>query len=135
MSHLSRIVLFIALVVGLAYLCAPQSGAGDESQETTTSQNAKPLPRMVDLGKTWCIPCKKMVPVLEEAKKIYKDRATIEFIDLDAHPEAAQTYKVMMMPTQVFYTSEGKEFERHMGFIPVEDIEKVFDKMGVKKVQ
>ncbi len=124
MSHLSRIVLFIALVVGLAYLCAPQSGAGDESQETTTSQNAKPLPRMVDLGKTWCIPCKKMVPVLEEAKKIYKDRATIEFIDLDAHPEAAQTYKVMMMPTQVFYTSEGKEFERHMGFIPVEDIEK-----------
>jgi len=38
-----------------------------------------------------------------------------------------------MIPTQIFYTAEGKEFERHVGYLPIEDVEKVFTKMGVSR--
>ncbi len=93
----------------------------------------KPLPRMVDLGKTWCIPCKKMVAVMQEAELRYKGKATIEFIDLDKHPEAARTYRIMMIPTQIFFTADGKEFKRHMGYLPFEDVEKIFTQMGVER--
>jgi len=88
---------------------------------------------MIDLGKTWCIPCKKMVPVIEKAKKVYKGRAVVEFIDLEKHPEAGRTYKIMAMPTQIFFTKDGKEFKRHLGYLPFEEIEKIFTEMGVKK--
>lgn len=91
------------------------------------------LPRMVDVGKTWCVPCKKMVAVLQEAELRYKGKASIEFIDLDKKPEAAQEFKVMMIPTQVFFTADGKEYERHVGFLPFEEVEKIFTKMGVQR--
>jgi thioredoxin 1 len=88
---------------------------------------------MVDLGKTWCVPCKKMVAVLEEAELRYKGKAAIEFIDLEKDPDAAARYKVMMIPTQIFFTADGKEFERHVGFLPFEDVEKIFARMGVER--
>ncbi len=96
---------------------------------------SRALPRMVDLGKTWCIPCKQMVAVLQEAELRYKGKAVIEFIDLDKRPEAAQEYKIMMIPTQIFFTADGKEFERHVGYLPFEQVEKIFTKMGVERAR
>lgn len=93
----------------------------------------RPLPKMVDLGKTWCIPCKKMVAVLQEAGVRFKGKAVIEFVDLEKDPDAADRFKIQMIPTQIFYTAEGKEFERHMGYLPIEEVEAIFKKMGVEK--
>jgi thioredoxin 1 len=108
-------------------------GSGKEAPAPQASIKSQPLPRMVDVGKTWCIPCKKMVAVLQEAELRYKGKATIEFVDLEKDPDAADRYKIQMIPTQIFYTVEGKEFERHIGFLPFEDVEKIFKKMGVDR--
>ncbi len=110
----------------------PKASAAANPAAAPAATPAAKLPRMVDVGKTWCIPCKKMVAVLQEAEQRYKGKAAIEFIDLDEHPEAADQYKVMMIPTQVFFTADGKEFERHVGYLPFDEVEKVFTKMGVK---
>ena len=40
------------------------------------------IPKLVDLGATKCIPCKKMAPVLEELKNEYKGVFDVEFIDV-----------------------------------------------------
>lgn len=120
------------LLVGAGMVHA-QSSKPAASAEKASEARAKALPRMVDLGKTWCVPCKKMVAVLQEAEVRYKGKATIEFIDLDEHPEAAQAYRIQMIPTQIFYTPDGKEFERHVGFLPFEDVEEIFTKMGVQR--
>jgi len=110
----------------------PRASAAAKPAAASTGAPEAKLPRMVDVGKTWCIPCKKMVAVLQEAEQRYKGKAAIEFIDLDQHPEAADQYKVMMIPTQVFFTADGKEFERHVGYLPFDEVEKVFTKMGVQ---
>lgn len=114
---------------------AQEPKAPPPAKQDSAGKAEKPpaLPRMLDVGKTWCIPCKKMVAVLQEAELRYKGKATIEFIDLDKQPEAAQQYKVMMIPTQIFFTVDGKEFERHTGYMPFEDVEKIFKKMGVER--
>ncbi len=131
----------LAALLAAVYLVAqpsltqqpPKASAAAKPAAASAGTPEAKLPRMVDVGKTWCIPCKKMVAVLQEAELSYKGKAAIEFIDLDQHPEAADQYKVMMIPTQVFFTADGKEFERHVGYLPFEEVEKVFTKMGVKR--
>ncbi len=110
----------------------PKASAAVKPAAAPAATQAAKLPRMVDVGKTWCIPCKKMVAVLQRAEQSYKGKAAIEFIDLDKHPEAAEKYKVMMIPTQVFFAADGKEVERHVGYLPFDEVEKIFAKMGVK---
>lgn len=125
------------LLVGAAAIVTAQGKGGMAASPgpaaTKAADAVAPLPRMVDVGKAWCIPCKKMVAVLQEVELRYKGKATIEFVDLDKRPAAAQEYKIQMIPTQIFYTAEGKEFERHVGYLPFEDVEKVFTKMGVER--
>jgi thioredoxin 1 len=122
--------------VGAAAIQAQASKVTTPAKETPAAlDDAKPraLPRMVDVGKTWCIPCKKMVAVLQEAERRYKGTASIEFVDLEKDPDAADRYGIQMIPTQIFYTADGKEFERHVGFLPFDDVEKIFKKMGVRR--
>ncbi len=129
--------VFVSLILMSAWVIAGVRGgkATPEPGRTAAGKTAEPqaLPRMVDLGKTWCIPCKQMVAVLREAELRYKGRAVIEFIDLDKKPEAAREYKIMMIPTQIFFTADGREFERHVGYLPFQEVEKVFTRMGVER--
>ena len=87
---------------------------------------------MVDLGAKKCIPCKMMAPIMEELEKEYQDRAAIVFIDVWVNPQAAGKYRIRAIPTQIFYTAEGKEMARHEGFMDKASIVAELEKLGVK---
>lgn len=116
------------------------AGATENTTNTTTAatnltaQVAKTvaLPRLVDLGANKCIPCKAMAPILEELKKDYAGQLNVEFIDVWKNPDAGKAYGVEMIPTQIFYDSEGKELFRHTGFYAKEDILAKWAELGVK---
>ncbi|NLI74875.1 MAG: thioredoxin family protein [Candidatus Riflebacteria bacterium] len=121
---------------------APAPGTTEATPATTTPDTvdasvpavapaASPLPKLVDLGAGKCIPCKKMAPILEEAKKLYEGRANVEFIDVWENPSMGPQYGIRMIPTQIFFDATGKEVFRHEGFFPMEDIQKQFESMGV----
>ena len=97
---------------------------------TTTNATAK-LPRLVDLGAGKCIPCKKMAPILEKLKQDYNGRMAVVFIDVWQNPDAAKPYKIRLIPTQIFYNSEGKELFRHEGFFSEKDILDKWKALGV----
>lgn len=80
------------------------------------------LPRLIDLGRGTCIPCKMMMPVLEELEMSMKGRMIVQYIDIGKDPEAAARYEVKIIPTQIFIDPDGTELYRHTGFIPREDI-------------
>jgi thioredoxin 1 len=44
----------------------------------------------------------------------------------------AEKFKVVGIPTQVFLDADGREFFRHTGFFPLEQILPVLKKQGVK---
>jgi thioredoxin 1 len=87
---------------------------------------------MVDIGAKKCIPCKMMAPIMEELEKEYKDRAAIIFIDVWENPQAGRKYGIQLIPTQIFYTAEGKEVSRHEGFMDKAAIVAELEKLGVQ---
>jgi len=96
----------------------------DKSQEK--------LPKLLDLGADKCIPCKMMKPILEELKTEYTGKLDVEFIDVWENPKESEKYGIKLIPTQIFYDPEGKEFQRHEGFISKEDILNTFKQKGMK---
>lgn len=88
--------------------------AGAASQTT--------LPRLLDLGADKCIPCRMMAPILDELKTSQAGKLQVEFIDVWKHPDQAGDYGVQMIPTQIFFSADGKELFRHQGFISRDDI-------------
>lgn len=90
-----------------------------------------PLPRLVDLGASKCIPCKLMKPILDDLKANYADRFTTVFIDVWENPEEGAKYGVEMIPTQIFYDASGRELFRHTGFFGKEDILAKWTELGI----
>lgn len=109
--------------------------ASNESPEKTVDKppikTSKQLPRIVDLGATECIPCKMMAPILDELKEEYKGKLVVEFIDVWENPDEKGKYRISSIPTQIFYDTSGKEFYRHIGFFPKEDILAKFEEQGI----
>lgn len=79
-------------------------------------------PRLVDLGAGKCIPCKQMAPILEKLRVEYSGKFEVVFIDVWKDPDAANPYRIRVIPTQIFYGADGKELFRHEGFYSREQI-------------
>ena len=87
----------------------------------------KDMVTLVDLGARSCIPCKLMAPILEELEKEYKGRAAVIFIDVWKNRGKAKEFKVVTIPTQIFYNKQGQEVYRHVGFFDKESIRERLD--------
>ncbi len=88
------------------------------------------LPRLVDLGAGKCIPCKMMAPILEDLKKDHAGKLEVVFIDVWQNSDEGSKYKIRVIPTQIFYSPEGKELFRHEGFYSREDILAKWKELG-----
>lgn len=102
-----------------------------EEPETERDPATETLPRLVDLGAGKCIPCKMMAPILEELKRDYAGQFEVEFIDVWKNPEPGRTFRIRVIPTQIFFDAKGKELWRHEGFFGKEDILKKWEELGV----
>ena len=80
------------------------------------------VPRLVDVGADQCVPCKMMAPILAQLRVDFAGRMQVDFIDVWKNPGAGDPYGVSIIPTQIFYGGDGRELERHVGFISREDI-------------
>jgi thioredoxin 1 len=101
-------------------------------QPADASTAPQRLPKLLDLGATKCIPCKKMAPILEELKQKYAGRMEVEFIDVWQNPDAGNQYGIRLIPTQIFYDATGKELFRHEGFFGKDDILGKWKALGVE---
>ena len=102
-----------------------------ETNDSAQAKTIKALPRMLELGSVGCVPCMKMAPIIDSLKEEYRGVVSIEFYDVKKDPTQARAYKIMLIPTQIFLTSDGKEFYRHTGFFEKDSIVTVFNKMKV----
>lgn len=94
----------------------------------------KPLVTFVELGSVNCTPCKMMKPVMEAVEKEYGDKIDVIFHDVNKNRQIAAEYNIRVIPTQVFLNARGKEFYRHEGFFPQEEVMKIVDKqLGIKR--
>lgn len=87
----------------------------------------------IELGSVRCIPCKQMQPVMKSIEKKYGNQVKVIFYDVwtPAGKEAARQFTFQAIPTQIFLDKNGKEYYRHEGYFPEEELVKVLKKKGV----
>ncbi len=122
--------LFVGL---LAMNCNAANAKTDEKKQGQASEE-NVLVTFVELGSVRCIPCKMMQPIMNEIEKDYAGQVRVVFHDVwtpEGEPFAA-SFKIRVIPTQVFLDKDGKEYFRHEGFFPKDELLKVLQEKGVK---
>eukprot|EP01029_Cantina_marsupialis_P030903 TRINITY_DN859_c0_g1_i1.p1 TRINITY_DN859_c0_g1~~TRINITY_DN859_c0_g1_i1.p1 ORF type:complete len:148 (-),score=40.57 TRINITY_DN859_c0_g1_i1:8-451(-) len=88
-------------------------------------------PVIVDFYATWCGPCKRVAPVLEELQKEYGDDIQIYKVDTDKSPAVSAAFGIRSIPSFLFIPANGKP-TMAKGALPKETFVKaITDAMGV----
>lgn len=134
-KNITLIFALLAAIILIAGINQLTTLNADESKKQETTSNENILVTFVELGSVRCIPCKKMVPIMDEIKKEYAEQVKVIFYDVwtDEGKPYAEKYKIRLIPTQVFLDKDGKEYFRHEGFFPKEELVKILEQKGVKK--
>jgi thioredoxin 1 len=61
------------------------------------------LPVVVDFWAEWCAPCRPVARILAQLAGEFEGQIVIAKINSDENPEATRTYRVMSMPTLLFF--------------------------------
>ena len=73
-----------------------------ENFETEILKSEKPI--LIDFWATWCGPCMRQGPVVEE---LAQEGYSVGKVDVDQEPGLAQQFKIMSIPTLLIF-KDGK---------------------------
>lgn len=83
------------------------------------------IPVLIDFYATWCGPCKRVAPILEELQKEYKGKLIIYKVNVDKEKELSGVFAVQSMPTFLFIPTKGKP-TMAKGALPKETFKQAF---------
>lgn len=77
---------------------------------------------VIDFWATWCGPCLKLGPVVEELAEKYGDKAIIGKINIDEESEIVMENRVRSVPTVLFF-KDGEVAARSVGLVKLDELE------------
>lgn len=80
----------------------------------------------VDFYTPWCAPCRKMMPMIDDLKREYKDKISIVKINADAGKELVREQNIRGVPYLILYKN-GKNVFTHNGLISREKLVDTFN--------
>lgn len=78
-------------------------------------------PVVIDFWATWCGPCIKLGPVVEELAEKHPE-VTVGKLNIDENDEVASANRVRNIPTVLFF-KDGEVKERSVGLVKLADLE------------
>ncbi len=72
---------------------------------------------MIDFWAVWCGPCRIVAPTVEELSKEYAGKVKFMKLNTDDNPEIATKYKIMGIPTLMFF-KDGQKVDQIVGAVP-----------------
>jgi thioredoxin 1 len=129
---LLTVFTFLMLSMDCRYASA-QVASAKTVDKAQTKPNAV-LVTFVEIGSVKCIPCKAMQPIMKAVEEEYKGQVKIVFHDVwtEKGKMDAAKYNIRIIPTQVFLDKGGKEYYRHEGYYPKDNVVRVIKMQGVK---
>jgi thioredoxin 2 len=76
---------------------------------------------LVDLWATWCGPCRRVSPALEQVAGKLAGQVKLVRVDVDASPGLAQRFQVQAVPT-LLILDHGEEIARQAGAAPAAEL-------------
>lgn len=73
------------------------------------------IPVLVDFSATWCGPCQKIAPIVDELAAEYSGRVKVASIDVDNNQEIATRFGIMSVPT-LMIIKNGEIINKWIGF-------------------
>lgn len=81
---------------------------------------------VMDFWATWCGPCMKLGPVVEELAEEYEGRAIVGKINIDDETEIVAENGIRSIPTVLFF-KDGKVVDRSVGLVKLSDLKEKLD--------
>ena len=88
-------------------------------------------PCVIDFYTTWCGPCKRLAPIMEEMSQQYCDRVVFYKADTERERELAYVFGISSIPQVLYIPTEGKPMLLK-GLYPKEEIVKIIDEFLLK---
>jgi thioredoxin 1 len=96
----------------------------DSSFKQEVLESDKPV--LVDFWAEWCMPCRKVSPLLEEIAGEMSDRLEIVKLNADENPNTVRTYGVMSLPTLTIFVN-GEPVKQVIGAKPKRELVRLIE--------
>lgn len=75
------------------------------------------IPVVVDFWATWCGPCRKLSPVVDEIAQTYDGKVKFVKVNVEESIETAKKYSISGLPSLLVFKN-GEAVERMAGLMP-----------------
>lgn len=106
LGRVASTLVAVVMAVGLAR--AGTDPLGDQARTA-----GKPL--IVDFGMTRCLQCIQQSKTMDRLKETFGESVLLQFVHIGEQEAMASVYKVMLIPTLVYFDAQGQEVFRNVG--------------------
>lgn len=94
----------------------------DMSQDSRAYLGKKPA--IVDFTATWCGPCQRLAPILDELAGEFKGKIEVYKVDVDKCRDLANAFEISSIPCLLFIPTNGQEPQMVIGLRNKETLKK-----------
>jgi thioredoxin len=148
---MKRLVIFMVLMsASIGTMAACGNGSPRDQKVTATELSSKDFnlmvydleaeglkylgdkPAIIDFNATWCGPCRRIAPILDELAQEYKGQIVIYKVDVDKCPDVAEAFGIQSIPA-VLYIPVDSEPQMTIGSRSKTQFQQEIEKILLKK--
>jgi len=131
--YLTAIIIALPSLAEVSYLTSSEfkTKIMDYSVEKEWKYLGK-KPCVIDFYTTWCGPCKRLAPIMDELSETYKGKVIFYKADTERERELAYVFQISSIPQVLYIPVQGQPILLK-GLYPKEEIVKIIETELLKK--